>query len=208
MGNQDHNHHHDHDHDHHDLDGSITRGFRVAILLTAVTLIAEIIGGVWTNSLALLSDAAHVFMDLFALLLSLTAIYLAKRPASDRRTYGWHRAEVFASLINGATLILIAFGILHEAWDRIQSPESVKSMEMFIIATIGLVMNLLAASKLGLGAVWLGVHPRPERVAHVREVFDLPESIAPISVLSLGWPGQTPSARTRYDEKAIHWEQW
>ena len=148
MGNQDHNHHHDHDHDHHDLDGSITRGFRVAILLTAVTLIAEIIGGVWTNSLALLSDAAHVFMDLFALLLSLTAIYLAKRPASDRRTYGWHRAEVFASLINGGTLILIAFGILHEAWERIQSPEAVKSKEMFIIATIGLVMNLAAASKL------------------------------------------------------------
>jgi len=87
-------------------------------------------------------------MDLFALLLSLTAIYLAKRPASDRRTYGWHRAEVFASFINGGTLIAIAFGILHEAWIRIQSPEAVKSKEMFVIATIGLVMNLVAANKL------------------------------------------------------------
>jgi len=144
MSHADHDHHHAHD----DLDQSITRGFRLAILLTAVTLVAEVVGGVWTNSLALLSDAAHVFMDLFALLLSLAAIHLARRPASDRRTYGWHRAEVFASLINAATLIVIAFGILHEAWARIQSPEAVKSKEMFIIATIGLVMNLAAASKL------------------------------------------------------------
>ncbi|PLY02667.1 MAG: cation transporter [Desulfuromonas sp.] len=152
MSQSDHSHAHDHDHGHahhhDDLDQSITRGFRLAIILTSVTLLAEVFGGLWTNSLALLSDAAHVFMDLFALLLSLTAIYLAKRPASDRRTYGWHRAEVFASLINGGTLIIIAVGILHEAWIRIQSPEAVKSKEMFVIAIIGLVMNLVAANKL------------------------------------------------------------
>lgn len=67
---------------------------------------------------------------------------------------------------------------------------------------------LLAANKLGLGAVWLGVHPRAERVAHLREVFPLPESIIPVSVLSLGWPAQTLSPRTRYQETAVHWEQW
>ncbi len=130
------------------LDQSITRGFGLAIGLTAVTLVAEVIGGFWTNSLALLSDAAHVFMDLFALILSLMAIKLAGRPATDRRTYGWHRAEIFASFINGATLILIAVGILHEAWGRFLHPEAVKSKEMFIIAIIGLIMNLLAASRL------------------------------------------------------------
>jgi len=130
------------------LDHSITRGFRFAIALTAVTLVAEVAGGLWTNSLALLSDAAHVFMDLFALVLSLAAILLANFPASDRRTYGWHRAEIFASLINGATLVVIAFGILHEAWGRFWHPEAVKSKEMFLIATVGLVMNLLAARKL------------------------------------------------------------
>jgi cobalt-zinc-cadmium efflux system protein len=130
------------------LDRSITRGFRFAIALTAVTLIAEVIGGFWTNSLALLSDAAHVFMDLFALVLSLSAIVLANFPATDRRTYGWHRAEIFASLINGATLLVIAAGILFEAWDRFFHPEAVKSKEMFIIATVGLVMNLVAASRL------------------------------------------------------------
>jgi len=130
------------------LDHSISRGFVFAIGLTAVTLVAEVIGGFWTNSLALLSDAAHVFMDLFALVLSLAAIYLAAKPATDRRTYGWHRAEIFASLINSAMLILIGIGILHEAWLRFQHPEAVKSKEMFIIATIGLVMNLAAATRL------------------------------------------------------------
>lgn len=138
----------DHNHGHSHLDSGITKGFIIAIGLTAVTLIAEVIGGFWTNSLALLSDAAHVFMDLFALTLSLAAIHLAKFPASDRRTYGWHRAEIFASLINGTTLLLIAFGILGEAWDRLLNPEAVKSKEMFIIATIGLVMNLVAAGRL------------------------------------------------------------
>lgn len=127
------------------LDRSISLRFGFAIVLTAVTLAAELVGGFWTNSLALLSDAAHVFMDLFALALSLAAIRLAARPATDQRTYGWHRAEIFASLINGGTLILIAFGILHEAWGRFQAPEPVKSREMFIIAVVGLIMNLAAA---------------------------------------------------------------
>ena len=135
-------------HDHGPLDRGITRGFIIAIGLTAITLIAELIGGFWTNSLALLADAAHVFMDLFALVLSLAAIHLARFPASDTRTYGWHRAEIFASLINGATLLLIAFGILGEVWGRLIHPEAVKSKEMFIIATIGLVMNLVAAGRL------------------------------------------------------------
>lgn len=134
--------------DGHQIDQSISRGFGIAIALTAVTLVAEVLGGFWTNSLALLSDAAHVFMDLFALVLSLAAIRLARFPATDTRTYGWHRAEIIASLINGSTLLLIAFGILHEAWGRMLHPEAVKSKEMFIIASIGLVMNLIAASRL------------------------------------------------------------
>lgn len=138
------NEHHQHD----QLDRSIRRGFLVAIGLTAVTLIAEVVGGVWTNSLALLSDAAHVFMDLFALVLSLAAIQLARVPASDTRTYGWHRAEIFASLINGTTLLIISAGILNEAWDRLVQPEAVKSKEMFVIACVGLMMNLIAASRL------------------------------------------------------------
>lgn len=161
------------------LDRSITRGFRFAIVLTAVTLVAEVVGGFWTNSLALLSDAAHVFMDLFALVLSLSAIVLANFPATDRRTYGWHRAEIFASLINGATLLLIAAGILFEAWDRFFHPEAVKSKEMFIIATIGLVMNLVAASRL---------HSHSHDDLNVRSAFlhVIGDAIASVGVIAGG----------------------
>jgi len=130
------------------VDTQITGKLKIAIALTAVTLITEVIGGFWTNSLALLSDAAHVFLDLFALILSLTAIKLASIPASDRHTFGFHRSEVFASFINGLTVFLMALGILYEAWLRFAAPEQVKSLPLLVIAVIGLSMNLLAAKAL------------------------------------------------------------
>lgn len=130
------------------LDQSITGRFKYAIFLTTATLIAELVGGLWTNSLALLSDAAHVFLDLFALLLSLGAIKLASYPVSDTRTFGWHRTEVFASLINGSTIFLIAIIICYEAFGRIANPEEVKSLPMLLIATVGLITNLFAAGAL------------------------------------------------------------
>ncbi|BCS54940.1 cation diffusion facilitator family transporter [Geobacter sp. SVR] len=133
---------------HHNPDKSISGRLIWAIVLTAVTLIAEIAGGIWTNSLALLSDAAHVFLDLFALLLSLGAIKLSSLPASETRTFGFHRAEVFASFINGVTIFLIAWGIFYEAAGRLIRPEQVNSLPMLIIAALGLAMNLLAASAL------------------------------------------------------------
>jgi cobalt-zinc-cadmium efflux system protein len=131
-----------------DVDSHITGKLKIAIGLTGVTLLAEVAGGVWTNSLALLSDAAHVFLDLFALVLSLAAIKLAGLPASDRHTFGYHRSEVFASFINGLTVFLMAIGILYEAWLRFAAPQEIKSLPMLIIATIGLAMNLLAARAL------------------------------------------------------------
>jgi len=130
------------------FDKSITGRFKYAIALTALTLVAEVIGGIWTNSLALLSDAAHVFLDIFALVLSLVAIKLSSYPVTDTRTFGWHRAEVFASLINGITVFLMAFGIFYEGWGRLLEPQEVKSLPMLVIAGIGLVMNLVAASAL------------------------------------------------------------
>ncbi|HEY3307872.1 MAG TPA: cation diffusion facilitator family transporter [Desulfuromonadaceae bacterium] len=129
-------------------DKSIANRFTYAIILTSITLIAEVAGGIWANSLALLSDAAHVFLDLLALLLSLGAIKLAGLPATETRTYGWHRTEVFASFINGITIFLIAIGIFYEAWVRLLQPEAVKTVPLFIIASVGLLMNLLAASAL------------------------------------------------------------
>ena len=130
------------------IDSTISKRLIFAITLTAITLVAEVIGGIWSNSLALLSDAGHVFLDLFALLLSLGAIKLAAQPASEQHSYGLHRAEVLASLVNGLTVFVLALGILYEGSKRLISPEEVKTIPMLVIALLGLVANLLAARAL------------------------------------------------------------
>jgi len=123
--------------------------FVLSMILTAAILVAEVMGGYWTGSLALLSDAAHVFMDIFALALSYLALRLSALPADDRHTFGYHRLEVIAALINGITLGWIAIEIFRESWTRWFNPEPIKSMEMLIIAVIGLVVNLVVAFVLG-----------------------------------------------------------
>ena len=117
----------------------------ISIALTALIFIAEFGGGLWTGSLALLSDSAHVFMDAFALGLSYLAIRVATLPANDRHTYGYHRMQVLAALANGATLLFISFEILKEAINRFQNPEPVVAGPMLLIAVIGLVVNIIVA---------------------------------------------------------------
>jgi cobalt-zinc-cadmium efflux system protein len=123
----------------------IEKRFILSISLTVIILVAEIIGGFWTGSLSLLSDAAHVFMDVFALALSYIALRLSALPPDDRHTYGYHRLEVLAALVNGITLGAIAIGIFTESWERWQNPTTIKSMEMLIIAVIGLLVNAAVA---------------------------------------------------------------
>lgn len=130
------------------IDSTISRRLIFAIVLTTITLVAEVIGGIWSNSLALLSDAGHVFLDLFALLLSLGAIKLAAQPASEGHSYGLHRAEVLASLVNGLTVFVMALIILYEGSKRLISPEEIKTIPMLVIAVLGLIANLLAAKAL------------------------------------------------------------
>ena len=130
-------------------DTGIEKRFLISIFVTLLILLAEVIGGYWTGSLALLSDAAHVFMDVFALILSFVALKLSARPANDKHTYGYHRLEVLAALINGLTLVYISFEIFHESWLRWQEPQAIKSVELMIIAVIGLVANLFVAFVLG-----------------------------------------------------------
>ncbi len=128
---------------------STQKRFLISLGLTSIILIAEVAGGIWTGSLALLSDAAHVFMDIFALALSYVALRLSALPADDRHTYGYHRLEVLAALANGATLLVISGGIFVEAIKRFQNPAGVKSQEMLIIAAAGLIVNLVVAYVLG-----------------------------------------------------------
>ncbi len=140
---------------------NLEKRFVWAIVLTTLVFVGEVLGGLWTGSLALLSDAAHVFMDVFALGLSYLALRLSALPPDDRHTYGYHRLEVFAALINGVTLGAVALGIFNEAWQRWLAPPPIRSREMLIIAVIGLVINLVVVFILR-GGHGLRPHLTPE----------------------------------------------
>jgi cobalt-zinc-cadmium efflux system protein len=149
----------------------IERRFILSILITTLILVAEIIGGLWTGSLALLSDSAHVFMDIFALALSFVALRLSALPADDRHSYGYHRLEVLAALINGLSLVIIAFGIWWEAIQRFQEPQAIRSIEMMIIAVIGLVANLVVAFVLSSHTHPEGEHNHSAEDLNVHSAF-------------------------------------
>lgn len=132
-------------HNHRVGHGGIEGRFLLSLALTGLIFFAEIVGGLLTRSLALLSDAAHVFLDVFALALSYVAIRLASLPPNDRHTYGYHRLRVLAALANGATLLLVAFEIFREAIRRFSNPEPILAGPMLVVAVIGLVVNLVVA---------------------------------------------------------------
>jgi cobalt-zinc-cadmium efflux system protein len=115
------------------------------LALTGLIFLAELGGGLLTSSLALLSDAAHVFLDVFALALSYAAIRLASLPPNDRHTYGYHRLRILAALANGATLLLVAFEIFREAIRRFSNPEPILAGPMLVVAVVGLIANLIVA---------------------------------------------------------------
>lgn len=131
-------------HEHSQSTGS-TRYIGVSLGITVLFFIIELIGGILTNSLALLTDAWHMLNDVFALVFALTAAWLALRPISVRRTYGYYRAEILAAFLNGIFLWAIVVFIFYEAIQRIQQPAEVQSLDMLIIAVLGLVANGLSA---------------------------------------------------------------
>ena len=120
--------------------------------LTSVFLIAEVIGGLITNSLALLSDAAHMGTDVIALAISLFAVRMSRKPADAKRTYGFARMEAIGALVNGGMLFLVAGYILWEAVGRFRQPPDVASTGMLVIAALGLVVNLISMRLLKAGS--------------------------------------------------------
>lgn len=120
--------------------------------LTLAFLVVEVAGGLITNSLALLSDAAHMATDVIALAISLTAVRLARRPADARRTYGYARMEAIGALVNGLLLFIVAIYILWEAAMRFRQPPEVASTGMLVIAMLGLGVNLVAMRLLKAGS--------------------------------------------------------
>lgn len=124
----------------------------IAFALTATYAIVELVGGLVTASLALISDAAHMGTDVLGLGLALAAIHLAKRAAAGRRTYGTYRLEVLAAIINGLLLFGVAFYVLYEAVQRFMDPPEVLGIPMLIVATVGLVVNVISFQLLTRGA--------------------------------------------------------
>ncbi len=135
-----------------------------AMVVTLIVLFAEVAGGIIANSLALLSDAGHVFTDVFALALSLIAVYIGKRPSDYRATYGYQRIGILAALINGSTLVVISVLIFVETYKRIFSQPEIDSNVMLLVAVGGLVGNVIMArllrgddSDLNMKSAWLHV---------------------------------------------------
>jgi cobalt-zinc-cadmium efflux system protein len=114
----------------------------LALLLSLLYMVAEVVGGLVTGSLALLADAAHMLSDSAALGLGLFAAWIARRPADSRKTYGYYRTEILAALVNGATLVAISMFIFMEAFERWREPRPVEGGTMMAIAAGGLLVNL------------------------------------------------------------------
>lgn len=148
--NSSHAHSHDHDdHAHHDHDHPAVAGagrerkLLIAFVLTTLMMVAEVFGGFWSGSLALLADAGHMLVDSLALLLAVVGAWLAKRPADARRTYGYGRLEVLAGFVNALTQFVLVGFIAYEAIMRLFHPGEILSGVMLVVALIGLVVNVV-----------------------------------------------------------------
>ena len=120
----------------------------LVLVLVSAYMIVEAVAGWLTNSLALLADAGHMLTDAGAIALAILAAWLARRPATEEKSYGYHRAEILAALANAVTLLLIVTGIVWEAYDRLRDPPSVMGLQMMLVATVGLAVNLVSAKLL------------------------------------------------------------
>ncbi|MFA5898309.1 MULTISPECIES: cation diffusion facilitator family transporter [unclassified Hyphomicrobium] len=140
-----------HGHQHANPRAANSAALRGALLLTGTFLIAEVIGGILTGSLALISDAMHMLTDTFGLAIALAAIKVGSRPADSQRTFGYQRFEVLAATSNAVILFGVAGYILYEGYKRIVEPEQIQSVGMLVIAVIGLVINLISMRLLAAG---------------------------------------------------------
>ena len=134
---------HDHGHGHDHTAGATESRMWIVFGLTASFLVAEVVGGLMFNSLALLSDAAHMFTDVMALAIAIAAIRLSRLPADRKRTFGYYRFEILAAAFNATLLFLVAIYILYEAYQRWTAPTPIQSLGMLAVAAAGLLINLI-----------------------------------------------------------------
>ena len=183
-----------HDHAGHDhaAHGSVRR-LRIALVLTATFLVVEVVGGVVSNSLALLADAGHMLTDVAALALSLFVAWFSRQPSSPQKSYGYLRWEILAAFLNGAGLLLISTWIIVESVMRMRAPEPVGGL-MLWVAIAGLITNLISARILHAGA-----HDNMNvRGAYLHVLSDLLGSvgvvIAAVVIRYTGWLAADPIA--------------
>jgi cobalt-zinc-cadmium efflux system protein len=170
------------------------RTLAVVLALTAAIMVLELVGGLLTGSLALLADAAHMLSDNVAISLALFAVWLAGRPSTPERSFGYQRAEILAALVNGVVLVALAVWIFVEAYGRFREPPDVLAGWMLAVAAAGLAGNLAAASLLARGA-----HSSLNMRAVLRHVLaDAAGSagvvVAAVVVLATGWRYADPVA--------------
>lgn len=128
------------------------KALRIVFAITATYLVIEVVVGYLSNSLALLSDAAHMLTDVGGQALALFAIWMSSKPRNEKRTYGYYRIEIFSALTNALVLIFISGFILYEAWQRFENPPPVAGKSMLIVAFFGLIINLIAMRILKKGS--------------------------------------------------------
>jgi len=138
-----HSHHGDDHHHHHDHRSQDKKVLKIALVITFITMIAEFVFGFLSNSLALISDAIHMFTHSFALIISLVAIIIANKKAPIDKTFGYYRIEVLAAFVNGITIILSIFWIIYEAIERYLNPSIIDLKTAGIVAIIGLIVNIV-----------------------------------------------------------------
>lgn len=139
-------HAHSHNHAHFDdVAKQATSRLALSLIITLVFVLVEAAAGIFSNSLALLTDAAHNLTDVIALGLSWFAIRITTRPANGRKTYGYHRAGILVALLNSTTLIVISFGIFREAYQRFMNPPEVQSGILIIVGLMAVVINVVTA---------------------------------------------------------------
>jgi cobalt-zinc-cadmium efflux system protein len=177
--------HHQHHH-HHAPQTRAQPAFLTALAITAAYSFVEVAGGLWTGSLALLSDAGHMFSDALALGLAAVAARLAQRPAGHRHTYGWARAEVIGALLNSLLMLGIIAFLVVEAVFRLHDPRPVAAPGMMAIAFIGLIVNAAVAWVMSRGEITVNV-----RAALLHVVGDLVSSfaalLAGVVIYATGW---------------------
>jgi cobalt-zinc-cadmium efflux system protein len=185
---------HDHGLGHSHAGDASVRSLRIALGLTAVLLVVEVIGGFLSNSIALLADAGHMLTDVAALALALFVAWFSKQPETPRKTYGYLRWEILAAFLNGATLLLISAGILWEAVTRLRTPEHIRGGLMLTVAAGGLIVNVIAARVL----VRSSSHNMNARGAYLHVLGDLLASVgtlvAAILIRYTGWLMADPIA--------------